>query len=1014
MKPRTALTLLLLLVCGAASALDSGYYRIISYNSKYLTENTNSHALICSDLSESNYAQVWYLNVSGTSVTFKNVLTERYMQKTTGNAWSEQYVTGTSSNSFTLNDEGNGIFTFTDKWGAGPHCDAALNVVLWVTSEDKSKWTFAVAEVDASALAAQKAAISEATTSQLTQFFTTTACTELKSAYVAMSDANLRNAMKALPATVQEMAVKVKNNAWQTYNGWDKTEFDFRIASHKAYSSPARWTGIIGLGYSFGRLTNPTGISASTGEYIHVYVGAIPSGQTIKLEVAGDNQAAGSTYTLKQGMNVLLMASSGNCFVNYEVDNTNDGKAPYTNIDSYAPVTVHIEGGTVNGYFDLTKGDDNSDWANLQTHLLTGSDNVEIKTDHLLFHMNTALVKAACPTKMVELLGEWEKILCMEYSLMGLESFDGKWNNMLSATDITGDSYMYATTYGTYYNVTTLSSVMSYADMFSGGAIWGPAHENGHLFQKYINMVGQTEVSNNLFSNVAVYNNGHLTSRATFISTTFEGMAQDTYWNDRGIWERTHLYFQLYQFFHILGIKPDFYPELFKALRSDPMPHTGNTFISAADDYLKFYKKCCSVSGYDLTEFFQAYGFFVIPTLTSYTLNGVTKDAYKVGDYGDYYLTVTQEEIDAAMQAVAAMNLPKANIIFIEDRIKAPAATYEGAAAGEKKVAFSNEYPIGQAGETGQYTDFGATCSAYQYNVKNGKVTMGGTGAVGFKVYDSTGKLCGLYNTKTFTLPDGIGTGYTIKAAAGNGTDIVATYTDETIDTSDIIDLSPTYPDVSKLADKTLNVAGEAAETLETGRWYVMFDRGKNHGYLYENASNKLYNTATAPSTDANKSAKYLVRIVKHNGACYLQTGLGNYFGKIQQSTNVPTTKSPANPVTLKKIANTDGHYTVISAEGVVLDANNLQYGDATVVGWGTTVPTTTGGNNDWAFYPVAIMGDVNGDGEVDLSDAIMVTYYSLHQVPAKFIEAAADMNGDREIDLSDAIIIIYKSLGVK
>ena len=58
------------------------------------------------------------------------------------------------------------------------------------------------------------------------------------------------------------------------------------------------------------------------------------------------------------------------------------------------------------------------------------------------------------------------------------------------------------------------------------------------------------------------------------------------------------------------------------------------------------------------------------------------------------------------------------------------------------------------------------------------------------------------------------------------------------------------------------------------------------------------------------------------------------------------------------------------------------------------------------------LMGDVNDDGEVDLSDAIMVTYYSLHEIPSNFNEAAADMNGDEEIDLSDAIIIIYKSLG--
>ena len=68
----------------------------------------------------------------------------------------------------------------------------------------------------------------------------------------------------------------------------------------------------------------------------------------------------------------------------------------------------------------------------------------------------------------------------------------------------------------------------------------------------------------------------------------------------------------------------------------------------------------------------------------------------------------------------------------------------------------------------------------------------------------------------------------------------------------------------------------------------------------------------------------------------------------------------------------------------------------------------------DFTIPKPAIPGDVNDDGEVDLSDAIMVTYYSLHEIPSNFNEAAADMNGDGEIDLSDAIIIIYMSLGVK
>ena len=1088
MKIKKLLTIALLLMgVGHAFALDSGYYRLKSYNNKYLTENTSSHTLICSDLASTSYAQVWLLTVNGSNVTFRNVLTDRYIYWVNSDT---QYYTDTNSRDFTMGVD-NDVYTFHmgELEYTGLHCSNNNVVVYYNISEAKSKWALESVTVDEDALAAQRAAIVEASTSDLLKVFTTTACTELKSGY---SESDLT----ALPSTTQALVAKLKNNTWTTYGGWDKTEKTFRIADYKAYSKHDRWSGIIGTGYNFSRLTNPTGISVSAGDYIQVYVGEIPSGQSVQLEVAGDYQSSGTTYSLKSGMNVLLMASSGNCFVQYEVDNTDDGKTPYTLINSYDPVTVHIEGGTVNGYFDLTQGDDNDDWAKLQNNLLSGSC-VDIKTGNLLFHMQTDLVKAACPEKMVELLSEWDKILEMEKNLMGLEEFDGYWNNLLVAVDMSGQDYMHATTYGTYYDVSTISSVMSYADMFAGGTLWGPAHENGHIFQKYINMVGQTEVSNNLFSNVAVYNNGHLTSRASLISTTFENMANNVFWIDRGIWERTHMYFQLYQFFHILGKKTNFYPELYKALRSDPMVHTGGIFISATDDYLKFYKKCCEVSGYDLTEFFQAYGFFVIPTLTSYTLNNVTKDAYQVGDYATYYLTVTQEEIDAAKAEVAAMNLPKANIIFIEDRITAPDATYSGATAGTKKTAYDESCPIGQTGETGQYTTFDATCSDYKYNVTGKKVTVAGTGAVGFKLYDSEGNLRGLYNTRTFTLPDGIGTGYTIKAAAGNGTDVSATF-DPTLGTivsdvtvvpvattavtagsqitkeSDLVSgqlyliyykgngnsaymkdtgsaytgykddnatqnavyrfsdngdgtwsiqnfvtgkylgtptanantyigsdtpgawalnfqsnnniapscnghslnrsgtnihpwntgteyvnqlqiyaVSYNIESLPDFTDKDIVVSSAAAASLQTGKWYVMFDRGANHGYLYENNSNQLYNTNTVPAGSATDNAKYLVRIVGWENEYYIQTGLGNFFGNFVHSTVVPTTSSATEQITIKKIASTDGHFYLASALGVILDANTTYYGDATVVGYGTTVPTGINGNNDWAFYPV-------------------------------------------------------------
>ncbi len=162
----------------------------------------------------------------------------------------------------------------------------------------------------------------------------------------------------------------------------------------------------------------------------------------------------------------------------------------------------------------------------------------------------------------------------------------------------------------------------------------------------------------------------------------------------------------------------------------------------------------------------------------------------------------------------------------------------------------------------------------------------------------------------------------------------------------------------SNLAGMDVNVSSTEAANLAEGQWYVMFDRGAYHGYLYENtSSHTLYNTNTVPNGSTSLTAKYLVRLLNAgNGKYYIQTGFCNYFGSITQSTAVPVTSIASNAITIGKIANTDGHFYLQSATGVVLDANITYYGDATVVGYGTTVPTSTGGNNDWAFYPVELV----------------------------------------------------------
>ena len=617
------LMFLLFLLGGITSqaAITTGYYYVKSYNNKYLTENTSSHSLICSDLMEGNYSQVWYLAVDGTNVTFKNALTDyviipsfedNSMIAVSPSEWSAQ--------KFTVAEETGSVYTFTYGYDAqsnawGLHCDGSNNVVKWYITEAKSKWTVQSVTVDEASLNAQKNATSEASAEDLLKVFTTTACTELRSGYSAAD-------LDALPATAQILVNKINGNSWATYAGWDKTEKSFRVADYKAYSSHTRWTSILNLSYSLGRLANPTGIYVDAGDYIQVYVGAIPSGETVKLEVAGVGQSSGSLYNLHEGMNSLLIAASGNCFVQYEVDNTTNGGTPYKALSEYADVTVHIEGGTVQGYIDLTKGDTNTDWAAMKAYLLSKpAVCLKSKTHVFNLHRDRLLNGLNGKDEVVEMMTVWQNVAELEDNLMARGDFDDYCNCTFSVTTLDGSGNPHAHNYGTFYHEG--SDGLFNADQLRQefGGLWTIAHEQGHNHQNLIKMAGTTEISNNMFSNAVVDWQGRFTSRVNSIQNTYNRWRQGQSWPERigsstdlRTWDCLSLYVQLYQYFHQAGFNTNFYPDLFRALRSDPMVIYGTgRFTLASDDYLKFYKKCCDVAQLDLTEFFEVYGFFLLP-----------------------------------------------------------------------------------------------------------------------------------------------------------------------------------------------------------------------------------------------------------------------------------------------------------------------------------------------------------------------------------------------------------------
>jgi hypothetical protein len=61
---------------------------------------------------------------------------------------------------------------------------------------------------------------------------------------------------------------------------------------------------------------------------------------------------------------------------------------------------------------------------------------------------------------------------------------------------------------------------------------------------------------------------------------------------------------------------------------------------------------------------------------------------------------------------------------------------------------------------------------------------------------------------------------------------------------------------------------------------------------------------------------------------------------------------------------------------------------------------------------PSYILGDVNGDGDVDIADAVCIVNHVVGKPNTTFIEAAADANNDGDIDIADAVHIVNYVVG--
>ena len=597
-------------------------------------------------------------------------------------------------------------------------------------------------------------------------FFEDAACTELKSEFKAMSDEELMASMAeaGMPQYMISIALKLKNEDWAAY------ERDFRIHSYKAYSDAGYWNSKLKTtGGSF--MGNPTGIYTTGYDPLYVFVDSdVPSGATLYMAgCAGNDLVSSATQgkMLKKGLNVVDGKANALFYIIY----TADTKSMTKTLGEWPDIKIHIEGGTVNGYYDVARKSDSDYKAILAaaTH-----ERFTVKGGQSLFNFKTSTYRKVWPSTIdksicwFDSLTVWEKELAgisesvasgkragAPFYLTGGESyFPLYYNNPNFAIEgeETDGGFANSASFRTMYN--TQGCVQSSFDVSRTASFddWCAAHECGHNNQGPITVEGGTEVSNNLFSNYIRFHTGLVTTSGAPFSTIMDEYMRHEPFFTRPLDSQMRMYWQLYLYYHLAQRNTSFYPELFNALREDPL-----TLYNSNNGCLKFVRKACEIVGEDLTEFFTIWGFF--EPLTNYTVN----------DYGAHSMTVTQADINSTLAEIAQYPVKNREILFIEDRVDYVPTTDFLTTAGQHRRESER---VGQCGSVGQFTDYvpGACApSEYTYMRADSLYAVEGEGGLGFVALDANDNLVFAANAKNFCIPRSAGGGLTLYSYDADG-----------------------------------------------------------------------------------------------------------------------------------------------------------------------------------------------------------------------------------------------------
>ncbi len=598
---------------------------------------------------------------------------------------------------------------------------------------------------------------------QLLEVFTDITCSELKKGVT-------EEQIQALDPAFQRVAEALLNGTY------DPLEKSFRIHEYSAYSNPTEWNGRL-MTKIYSNWDNPMGIGVKKGEKVLILVGET-HGNNLSVQIVGEQGTAaeknvrpqnqGTFHSLRPGVNQIEADQEGQLFLMY----TAVPSAPTSK-----PIKVHVPlgQGSLAGYWSLNEHKTDEKFSEIISK--TNGKYFCVVGDRMILYFKRTLFKR----KIVDAITQWDNIITWQQNFMGIEDVrPAQWNNHLAGVSMEeGCGYMWASDWCMgFVDYKIQSEDIMGLNNFNAQAdnAWGPAHEMGHVNQTAINWASTTESSNNLFSNYVLYRFGKYNSRGRGLAYRFKAVYEmghswasmlnelstgpeiprksngEYFDEDTGIHMRMN--WQLWNYYHRVRKDEKFFGRVFKIMRELGLDEGEN----CGKKQLEFAVACSQAAGEDLTDFFEAWGFFR-------PLNST------VSQYGNYPYRVTIDMINNAKERMAKYPKPKHALEYIEDR-----NGNEGPKPGD--------YAFDMVGNLGYYT-------AYEQNLKvasNASATVSGNNVttvncenavaieVRVKKGASYGEIRYASNYLTFTIPSKIQTaGCGVYAVQADGTRILLT-----------------------------------------------------------------------------------------------------------------------------------------------------------------------------------------------------------------------------------------------